>query len=107
MKEKNFLIKEENMETTVPGVYVAGDVTGVEEASTAMEEGNLAGLAIGLGALGSALGMGNAAGHALEAGARQPEIFGKIQTLLLTAIVFIESVCIYALVVALLLIFVV
>ncbi|MCQ2532408.1 MAG: ATP synthase F0 subunit C [Saccharofermentans sp.] len=66
-----------------------------------------AGLAIGLGALGSALGMGNAAGHALEAGARQPEIFGKIQTLLLTAIVFIESVCIYALVVALLLIFVV
>lgn len=64
-----------------------------------------AGLAIGLGALGSGLGMGIAASHALEAGARQPEIFGKIQTLLLTAIVFIESVCIYALVVALLLIF--
>ncbi len=33
-----------NMETTVPGLYVAGDVTGVEEASTAMEEGNLAGV---------------------------------------------------------------
>lgn len=65
-----------------------------------------AGIAIGLGALGSAIGMGIAAGHALEAGARQPEIFGKIQTLLLTAIVFIESVCIYALVIALLLIFV-
>lgn len=64
-----------------------------------------AGIAIGLGALGSAIGMGIAAGHALEAGSRQPEIFGKIQTLLLTAIVFIESVCIYALVVALLLIF--
>lgn len=64
-----------------------------------------AGLAIGLGALGSALAMGIAAGKALEAGARQPEIFGKLQALLLTAIVFIESVCIYALVVALLLIF--
>ncbi|MBR6881075.1 MAG: ATP synthase F0 subunit C [Clostridiales bacterium] len=64
-----------------------------------------AGIAIGLGALGSGLGMGIAASHALEAGARQPEIFGKLQTLLLTAIVFIESVCIYALVVALLLIF--
>lgn len=38
-------LHDENMETTVPGVYVAGDVTGVEEASTAMEEGNLAGLA--------------------------------------------------------------
>ncbi|MCQ2467944.1 MAG: ATP synthase F0 subunit C [Clostridia bacterium] len=64
-----------------------------------------AGLAIGLGALGAGIGMGIAAGKALEAGARQPEIFGKIQTLLLTAIVFIESVAIYALVIALLLIF--
>lgn len=64
-----------------------------------------AGIAIGLAALGTGLGMGIAAAHALEAGARQPEIFGKIQTLLLTAIVFIESICIYALVVALLLIF--
>ena len=34
-----------NMETTVEGIYVAGDITGVEEASTAMEEGNLAGVA--------------------------------------------------------------
>ncbi|MDR2738456.1 MAG: FAD-dependent oxidoreductase [Treponema sp.] len=33
------------MEPTVKGVYVAGDITGVEEASTAMEEGNLAGIA--------------------------------------------------------------
>ena len=64
-----------------------------------------AGLAIGLGACGAGIGMGIAAGKALEAGARQPEIFGKIQTLLLTAIVFIESVAIYAMVVALLLIF--
>ena len=64
-----------------------------------------AGVAIGLGALGCGLGMGLAAGKAVEAGARQPEIFGKIQALLLTAIVFIESVVIYALVVALLLIF--
>lgn len=64
-----------------------------------------AGIAIGLGALGSSLGMGNAAGKALDAGARQPEIFSKLQTLLLTAIVFIESVCIYSLVIALLLIF--
>ena len=49
--------------------------------------------------------MGNAAAHAFEAGARQPEIFGKIQTLLLIAIAFIESVCIYSLVIALILIF--
>ncbi len=33
------------METTLPGIYVAGDITGVEEASSAMEEGRLAGVA--------------------------------------------------------------
>lgn len=32
------------MMTTVPGVFTAGDVTGIEEASTAMLEGELAGL---------------------------------------------------------------
>jgi len=34
-----------DMEATVPGIYVAGDIAGIEEASTAMEEGRLAGLA--------------------------------------------------------------
>jgi thioredoxin reductase len=34
-----------NMETTLKGLYVAGDITGVEEASSAMEEGRLAGIA--------------------------------------------------------------
>jgi thioredoxin reductase len=38
-------LHNEDMETTVNGVYVAGDITGVEEAATAMEEGNLAGIA--------------------------------------------------------------
>jgi thioredoxin reductase len=39
-------IHNENMETTVPGIYVAGDIAGIEEASTAIEEGRLAGIAI-------------------------------------------------------------
>lgn len=34
----------ETMETSLEGLFVAGDVAGVEEASTAMEEGGLAGL---------------------------------------------------------------
>lgn len=33
------------MESTVPGIYVAGDTTGLEEASTAIEEGTLCGIA--------------------------------------------------------------
>ena len=35
---------DEEMETTAEGVYVAGDVAGIEEASTAMAAGQLAGL---------------------------------------------------------------
>ncbi|RLE09110.1 pyridine nucleotide-disulfide oxidoreductase [Candidatus Aerophobetes bacterium] len=37
-------LHNEDMETTVDGIYVAGDIAGVEEASTAMEEGRLAGI---------------------------------------------------------------
>lgn len=36
----------ETMQTTNEGIYVAGDVAGIEEASTAMEEGKLAGIAV-------------------------------------------------------------
>ncbi|MEL7565095.1 MAG: NAD(P)/FAD-dependent oxidoreductase [Dehalobacterium sp.] len=38
-------VRDENMETTVSGFYVAGDASGVEEASSAMIEGKIAGLA--------------------------------------------------------------
>lgn len=36
---------DENLETTVAGLYAAGDVSGIEEASSAMVEGRLAGYA--------------------------------------------------------------
>ncbi|WP_280515805.1 NAD(P)/FAD-dependent oxidoreductase [Cuneatibacter sp. NSJ-177] len=36
-------ILDENLETTVSGIYAAGDVAGIEEASAAMVEGRLAG----------------------------------------------------------------
>ncbi len=64
-----------------------------------------AALAIAIAAGAAAIGIGLASGKAFEASARQPEISGKIQALLLTAIVFIEATAIYALVVSLLLIF--
>ncbi|MBO4495645.1 MAG: F0F1 ATP synthase subunit C [Clostridiales bacterium] len=64
-----------------------------------------AGLAIGLGALGTTIGIGLAAGRALEGAARQPEMYSKLQTLLLISIVFLESIAIYAMVISLLLIF--
>ncbi|MDR1317870.1 MAG: NAD(P)/FAD-dependent oxidoreductase [Spirochaetales bacterium] len=52
-------IHNENMETTIAGVYAAGDITGSEEASTAMEEGRLAGIA-------AAEALGLAAGRTKE-----------------------------------------
>lgn len=39
-------IHDASMETSVEGIYVAGDATGVEEANTAIEEGKIAGIAI-------------------------------------------------------------
>ena len=38
-------LHDENMQSSISGVYVAGDVSGIEEASCAMEEGRLAGAA--------------------------------------------------------------
>lgn len=38
-------IHDRNMEPTCSGIYVVGDITGVEEANTALEEGKLAGIA--------------------------------------------------------------
>jgi len=37
-------VHNRNLETTVEGVYVAGDASGIEEASTAMMEGRIAGV---------------------------------------------------------------
>lgn len=39
-------IHTENMESSQPGVFVGGDLAGIEEASTAIEEGRLAGVAM-------------------------------------------------------------
>ena len=40
----NVVLQDENMETSIPGLYVAGDVAGIEEASSAMLEGRMAGI---------------------------------------------------------------
>lgn len=39
-------LHDANMQSTCPGIYVVGDITGVEEANTALEEGRLAGVAV-------------------------------------------------------------
>lgn len=66
-----------------------------------------AGLAIGLGAIGPGIGIGILALGALQAIGRNPEAGGQIQTNMFIGIAFAEAVAIYALVVALILLFVV
>ena len=65
-----------------------------------------AGLARARAALGGALGQGNLAGKAMEAIARQPEASGKIQTAMLLGLAFVESLVIYVLLIAFILLFV-
>jgi F-type H+-transporting ATPase subunit c len=66
-----------------------------------------AGLCMGLGAIGSGAGEGYAAGKACEAVSRTPELAPLITRTMLIGQAVTESVGIYALVVALLLLFVV
>ncbi|MBE3560210.1 MAG: ATP synthase F0 subunit C [Ktedonobacteraceae bacterium] len=65
-----------------------------------------AALAIGLGALGPGLGIGILASQGLSAIGRNPEAEPVIRTNMILAIVFAEAIAIYALVVALLIMFV-
>ena len=55
--------------------------------------------------LGCGLGMGLATGKACEAIARQPEASGKIQSVFMLGLVFTESIAIYGLLVAILILF--
>jgi F-type H+-transporting ATPase subunit c len=64
------------------------------------------GLAIGIAALGAALGQGMGLRGAVEGIARNPGASGKITTTLIIGLAMIESLAIYALVVALILLFV-
>lgn len=59
-----------------------------------------AGLAIGMAAIGGALGQGRAAQGALEGIARNPSASGKIFTPMIISLALIESLVIYALVIA-------
>ena len=66
-----------------------------------------AGLSMGLGAIGPGIGIGLLVLGALQAIGRNPDVQGQVQTNMFIGIAFTEAVAIYALVVALILLFVV
>lgn len=59
-----------------------------------------AAFAIGIGTIAPSLAQGNAIARAMEAIGRNPECQGKVQSVLLIGLAFVESLCIYALVIA-------
>lgn len=62
---------------------------------------NLAHLAAGIGAgialIGVGVGIGKLAASALEAASRQPEVIGKLQTMMIIAAALIEGAAFFAL----------
>jgi F-type H+-transporting ATPase subunit c len=64
-----------------------------------------AGLGIAIAALGTGIGQGLGLKSAVEGVARNPEASGKITVTMLIGLAMIESLCIYALVVSLILLY--
>jgi F-type H+-transporting ATPase subunit c len=65
-----------------------------------------AGLAIGLGGIGPGIGLGIGTWGAVQAIGRNPDAEGPVRTMAILGLGFAEAVAIYALVVALVIIFV-
>lgn len=92
--------------------FAAGDAAAPAQVEEQVEDQGIngkaigAGIVVGLAALGGAIAMGMAIANSVEGISRQPEAEGKIRTTLMLGLVFIETVVIYALIVAILLIFV-
>ena len=64
-----------------------------------------AGLAIGLGTIGTGIGMGQGLSGATSAVGRNPEAQGKIMLTMMVGLAMIESLAIYALVIALVILY--
>jgi F-type H+-transporting ATPase subunit c len=64
-----------------------------------------AGIGMGLGAIGTGIGQGFAVKGAVEGISRNPSASGKILTSMMIGLAMIESLAIYALVVALIILF--
>lgn len=113
-----FVLRAE--ETALPGEVIVAEAEEVSDAPETAEEAPAAdaeesaigdkaigaGIAVGLAAAAGAIGMGIAVAKTSEATARQPEAEGKIRSSLMLGLVFIETAIIYALIVAILIIFV-
>ncbi len=91
---------------TIPAL-AASEAEAVGATDSALGDKALAAaIAVGLAAATGAIGMGWAIAKSAEAISRQPEAESKIRTTLMLGLVFVETAIIYALVIAILIIFV-
>lgn len=90
----------------LPLCALAADDASAAADTTLSAKALSAGIAIGLAAAGGAIAMGIAVAKSAEGISRQPESEGKIRTTLMLGLVFVETAIIYALIVAILIIFV-
>lgn len=89
----------------------AADAAPASETAAAAENSTgakavAAAIVVGLVATAAAIGMALAIGKSTEGMSRQPEASGSIRSSMMLGLVFIETVVIYALIVAILIIFV-
>lgn len=87
-------------------VAAEGAATETEDTNVVGDKAMAAAVAVGLAAGAGAIGMGIAIAKSAESISRQPEAEGKIRTTLMLGLVFVETAIIYALVIAILIIFV-
>lgn len=80
----------------VAELATAAEASGASATSALFPLG--AGLAMGLAVLGAGIGIGKLAAAALEGSARQPEIQGKLQTMMILAIAFLEALALMAII---------
>jgi len=91
--------------TTVALAADAGAAEKVEGIRFFMYSAVAAGFGIAIAAFGTGLGQGMAIKSSVEGVARNPEASGKITVTMMIGLAMIESLCIYALVVSLILIY--
>ena len=106
---------------TIPALAAAGGTADAEPAAQTVSEEELArseenttkarkiwavAALIGVACFGGALGMAHSVAKAANNMAEQPEAAGQIRTSMMMGLVFIETVIIYALIIAILIIFV-
>ena len=85
--------------------YAAGDEAAVAGLRYFTVSVFAAGIGIGVAAFGTGIGQGYAIRGAVEGIARNPEASGKVTVTMLIGLAMVESLCIYALVIALILIY--